>query len=116
MEAYEEGRQIFAELALDPTFRDFVILYLTEGYKRNRNNVGVANSDPALIRLAARWINHLTRNAVAYSIHTTRNRISASCVASGMRSLTPIQPRSVSSASPTATALRGGHGGHATAF
>jgi transcriptional regulator with XRE-family HTH domain len=67
-EAYEEGRQTFAELSLDPTFRDFVILYLTEGYKRNRNKVAVANSDPALIRLAARWVNHLTSNAVAYSI------------------------------------------------
>jgi transcriptional regulator with XRE-family HTH domain len=67
-EAYEQGRQTFAELSRDPTFRDFVILYLTEGYKRNRNAVAVANSDPDLIRLAARWINHFTRNTVAYSI------------------------------------------------
>jgi transcriptional regulator with XRE-family HTH domain len=74
-EAYEEGRQTFAQLSLDPTFRDFVILYLTEGYKRSRNQVAVANSDPALIGLAASWINQLTRNTVAYSIqyHADQN-------------------------------------------
>jgi hypothetical protein len=43
--AYREGVETFEELALDPTFRDFVALYLAEGYKRDRNRVSIANSD-----------------------------------------------------------------------
>ena len=35
--AYAEGRASFDELARDPSFRDFVCLYLAEGYKRHRN-------------------------------------------------------------------------------
>ena len=36
-EAYAEGRRTFATLAQDPLFRDFVTLYIAEGYKRDRN-------------------------------------------------------------------------------
>ncbi len=37
--AYEQGAAEFAALAKDPTFRDFVCMYMGEGYKRNRNRV-----------------------------------------------------------------------------
>ena len=47
--AYAEGRASFDELAQDPSFRDFVCLYLAEGYKRNRNVIAVGNSDPAVV-------------------------------------------------------------------
>src|SRR5437660_872591 len=36
-EAYQDGRERFPELGRDPTFRDFVILFMTEGHKRNRS-------------------------------------------------------------------------------
>src|SRR5262245_37476588 len=35
--AYDEGRATFNWLCRDATFRDFVNLYLAEGYKRSRN-------------------------------------------------------------------------------
>ncbi len=47
--AYAEGWQQAEELLRDPTFRDFVVLYMAEGYKRNRNRVSVANSDAKII-------------------------------------------------------------------
>ena len=34
-------------LLKEPTFRDFVCMYIGEGYKRNRNVVSICNSDPA---------------------------------------------------------------------
>ena len=37
-EAYEEGTREFSDLAADPTFRDFVCLYLAEGSKRSRKH------------------------------------------------------------------------------
>jgi hypothetical protein len=67
--AYEQGKQEFDELARDRTFRDFVILYIAEGYRRTRNSVSLANSDPAVITIAARWIERLTTNQVRYVIH-----------------------------------------------
>jgi hypothetical protein len=56
-EAYRHGEQEFAELVVAYTeFRDFVSLYIGEGYKRNRNCLSIANSDPAVIVFAAHWI------------------------------------------------------------
>lgn len=37
--AYQEGLSSFDELMADPTFRDFVCLYIAEGYKRTRHSV-----------------------------------------------------------------------------
>jgi hypothetical protein len=68
-EAYEEGRHEFSELVREATFRDFVCLYIAEGYKRSRNCVSICNSDPAVVRLGARWIRYFARNPVRYGIH-----------------------------------------------
>jgi hypothetical protein len=68
-EAYREGEESFDELARDPTFRDFVTLYIAEGYKRDRNRVSICNSDPAVLELATRWIRRLTIKPPVFSIH-----------------------------------------------
>jgi hypothetical protein len=40
--AYEDGRDSFEQLcASDPTFRDFVCMYIGEGFKRNRNRARI---------------------------------------------------------------------------
>ncbi len=49
-----------------PTFRDFVNLYIAEGYKRSRNRVSPVNSDPAVIQVALRWTRRLGSNPVTY--------------------------------------------------
>jgi excisionase family DNA binding protein len=58
--AYREGVESYEELCRDPTFRDFVCLYIGEGYKRSRNRVALANSDPLVMLQATRWIRRLT--------------------------------------------------------
>jgi hypothetical protein len=65
-EAYEEGRASYSALSQHPSFRDFVILYIAEGYKRCRNTVSLANSDPAVIQVAAHWIGLLGKNPVTF--------------------------------------------------
>jgi excisionase family DNA binding protein len=67
-QAYREGLDSFDELAADPTFRDFVCMYIGEGYKRNRNSVSICNSDPAVMRLASRWIGRVTERTPEFSI------------------------------------------------
>jgi hypothetical protein len=58
----------FDELAADPTFRDFVCMYIGEGYKRDRNRVSLANSDPAVVQLAAHWMDRLSSKSPGFSI------------------------------------------------
>jgi transcriptional regulator with XRE-family HTH domain len=74
--AYEEGLTWFPFLEGDPTFRDFVCMYIGEGYKRCRNVVSVGNSDPAVVKLAADWIGRLSqRQNLKFSIqyHADQN-------------------------------------------
>ena len=66
--AYEDGRLSFETLARDPTFRDFVCLYIAEGYKRSRNRVAIGNSDLAVVRVANHWIKRFARNRLCYAI------------------------------------------------
>jgi excisionase family DNA binding protein len=58
--AYEQGLSEYEALARDPTFRDFVCLYIAEGYKRDRNVVSLANSDQAVMKLATTWMRRLS--------------------------------------------------------
>jgi excisionase family DNA binding protein len=58
--AYEEGIREYEALAHDPTFRDFVCLYIAEWYKRDRNSVSISNSDPAVMQISTRWIRSLS--------------------------------------------------------
>lgn len=63
---YEEGLAEAPALLQDPTFRDFVVLYMAEGYKRNRNTVSIANSDPQIIKVAHRWMLKFGERKFAY--------------------------------------------------
>jgi len=58
--AYEEGLETFEELSAQPTFRDFICLYIVQGDRRDRTRVALTNSDPAVMRLVSRWIARLT--------------------------------------------------------
>ena len=66
--AYRRGAEEYAALCADPTFRDFVCLYLAEGSKRSRGEVQICNSDPAIIRLSDRWIRALAGRSPSYQI------------------------------------------------
>jgi hypothetical protein len=68
-EAFARGRDEFDDLAAaDPSFRDFVALYIAEGYKRNRNRVSIANSDPAVIVFSAAWIRRFSERSLDCSL------------------------------------------------
>jgi hypothetical protein len=65
--AYRRGWDEYPFLVQQPTFTDFVCMYIGEGYKRDRNRVALANSDPRVIRLADHWIRRFAENKVTYS-------------------------------------------------
>ena len=57
--AYKEGLQEYERWKALPTFLDFVVIYLTEGFRRTRNQVAVSNSNPSIMRLSLYWIDKL---------------------------------------------------------
>jgi transcriptional regulator with XRE-family HTH domain len=67
-EAYQAGVAQYEELVKVPTFREFVALYIAEGYKRCRNVASIANSDERVVALAAGWLRSLTERPLIYSI------------------------------------------------
>jgi hypothetical protein len=67
-ESHELGKWEFRRLEQLPTFRDFVCLYIAEGYKRSRNTVQVGNSDSAAMRLAVYWLGQFTTRRMNFSI------------------------------------------------
>src|SRR4051794_1159644 len=66
--AYEQGRAEFKALTQAPGFRDFVCMYIGEGYKRTRNAVQICNSDLNVVLLGDHWIRHFAKNPVTYSV------------------------------------------------
>jgi hypothetical protein len=78
--AYRRGWDEYAELSTEPTFRDFVTLFLAEGYKRTRNKVSVANSDPAVLSVCQRWIRRLSGRKLTYSIQYHADQIHPSLI------------------------------------
>ncbi len=66
--AYAEGLDQWPELSEQPGFRDFVVLYIAEGYKRNRNVVQICNSDAAVMRVAQCWLPRLTSRRLSYAV------------------------------------------------
>lgn len=65
--AYKQGRDEYPILSAQPTFRDFVCMYIGEGFKRDRNVVSICNSDPAVVRLGAYWIRKLTEHPIEFA-------------------------------------------------
>ena len=59
LDAYNQGWDEYDDLVNVPGFRDFVCMYIGEGYKRSRNTVSIANSDPQVISLANYWLRKL---------------------------------------------------------
>jgi hypothetical protein len=66
--AFEQGMQDFSRLVEDVTFRDFVMLFMTEGTRRSVNMVAVCNTNPALVRLAQHWLSRLSPKQIDYQL------------------------------------------------
>lgn len=67
-EAYQQGWDEAPTLLQDPTFRDFVVLYMAEGYKRRRSTVSLANSDAAIVKVCHKWVAKFTKRKITYQL------------------------------------------------
>jgi hypothetical protein len=64
--AYEDGLAEAPSLLQDADIRDFVVLYLAEGYRKDRNCVAFSNSNPRMIFFANKCLRRLATNQHFY--------------------------------------------------
>ena len=69
-DAYQQGLAEAQELLKNPMFRDFVTLYVAEGYKRGRNDLSVANSDVKVVAICYYWMKKFSKRKVGFYIQT----------------------------------------------
>jgi hypothetical protein len=74
MTHYDQALRSYDELITRPTFRDFVCVYIADGYKRDRRRVALASADPDVIRLAHRWIRRLSDKSPSLTLRYTREQ------------------------------------------
>ena len=67
-EAYGLGYWEFPRFVRLPTVRDYVALYIAEGYKRNRNKVQICNSDATVMQIGTLWIRRFSRRKLDFSV------------------------------------------------
>ena len=60
--AYDAVYSRAAELLQDRDLRDFVVLYLAEGHRKDRNSVSFGNSNPTMVRFAHSCMRKLATN------------------------------------------------------
>lgn len=65
-EAYTATYQRAAELLQDLAVRDFVVLYLAEGYRKQQNSVALSNSNPQIVKFAHTTMQRLATNKHFY--------------------------------------------------
>jgi hypothetical protein len=59
---YEATYREASHLLEDRDIRDFVVLYLAEGYRKDRNSVSFTNSNPQMIRFAHNCMRRMSSN------------------------------------------------------
>jgi transcriptional regulator with XRE-family HTH domain len=96
-DAYQQGLAEYPMLIQEPTFRDFVVLYMAEGYRRNRNTVSIANSNPRIIQLGYYWIAILSKNKLQFSvqIHTDNDEKEIKSFWATLLSISPASIRTL---------------------
>lgn len=64
--AYKETYLKSEKILSDPAIRDFIVMYIAEGYKRGRNVVDFTNTDVAVIRLFVTHIRKFSDKKINY--------------------------------------------------
>lgn len=67
-DAYDFGIKQYEELSKNNKFKTFLILYLCEGYKKDRNAVNITNSDPDIIKLSYDVMKVLTHKTPRFGV------------------------------------------------
>lgn len=67
-DAYTQAANEAEQRMKDKLFRDFVVLYLAEGYRKTRFRLAVANTDPDILILAYRFMRELSSKTFCFHL------------------------------------------------
>lgn len=67
-EAYDEGKRLFEKYKNNKTFRDFIVLFLTEGNRKNFNGVCICNSNECVIIVSLYWFRIFSNNKITFNL------------------------------------------------
>jgi len=71
--AYREVALVADKLLSDPSLRDFVVIFIAEGYKRTQNVVEFTNTDASTIKLFLTYIRRFSDKKIYYSLTFREN-------------------------------------------
>ncbi len=114
--AYQEGVERYPALMAEPGFREFVCLYIAEGYKHSRNVVSIANSDTAMVVFLDRWLARLSSRRRTYRIQYHRDQDRSALGAHWAAALGIDPPQVLFQRKSTVAGSTVGRGGHVMAF
>jgi hypothetical protein len=66
--AYNEFADQAEELLDNTDLRDFILLYMCEGYRKNRNSVSICNSNTNMMRFVNNIIQKYSNNKISYRL------------------------------------------------
>lgn len=66
--AYDDALSAYDDLLAQPTFRDFVCVYIARGRTHDAATVELSGSDPAVMRLVKRWLWRLSERSPSLSV------------------------------------------------
>lgn len=67
-EKYEMGREEAPEILKDASMRDFVCLYIAEGFKKTIHSVSVINTDPMLVGFCGKIMSKYASRPIRYRL------------------------------------------------
>lgn len=71
--AYDEGLKIFENRKEDKLFRDFIVVYLTEGHRKSINSVVVTNTNHNMIKACKSVLENFS-NKITYRVYFYEDR------------------------------------------
>lgn len=73
--SYDEATTEASRELSEPALRDFVLIYMCEGYRKSRNTVSVSNSCPKIMRLCTKMMRQLSTKPLKamVSLHVDQN-------------------------------------------
>jgi len=66
--AYNEWAKNADEMLQNQFIRDIIILYITEGYRKNRNVVQITNSNPIIIKYFKKFLDEHSKKEIKYHL------------------------------------------------
>src|SRR5436190_8591390 len=97
-EAYDAALQTAHELVQDRDIRDFVVLYLAEGYRKSKNRVSLGNSNPHIVKVAHNCMRRLSTNPhfyYSFQYHADQDPIQLSRFWAAYLGIAPEQIKSI---------------------